>query len=67
MRTMCLTQSTWKVRNGEAQSAVETTPCCPPPIPFTDGSAPKQIPRMLTCKSFLIIVILSSFILLLSS
>ena len=27
-----LTQSTWKVRNGEARSAVEMTSCCPPPI-----------------------------------
>ena len=32
MRIRCLTQNTWKVRNGEAQSAVETTSCCPPPI-----------------------------------
>ena len=31
---MCLTPSTWKVQNGEARSAVETTPCCPPPIPL---------------------------------
>ena len=33
----CLTWSTWKVRNGEARSAGETTPCCPPP----HGSASK--------------------------
>ena len=38
MRIMCLTQSTWKVRNGEARSAVEMMPCCPPPIPL-HGSA----------------------------
>ena len=28
----CLTRSTWKVQNGNAWSAGETTPCCPPPI-----------------------------------
>ena len=38
MRIMCLTRSTWKVQNGEARSAVEMTPCCPPPIPL-HGSA----------------------------
>ena len=32
MRIRCLTQSTWKIRNREARSAGETTPCCPPPI-----------------------------------
>ena len=32
MHIRCLMQSTWKIRNGEAQSAGETTPCCPPPI-----------------------------------
>ena len=32
MRIRCLMQSTWKVQNGEARSAVETTPCCPLPI-----------------------------------
>ena len=38
MRIMCLTQSTWKVRNGKARSTVEMMPCCPPPIPL-HGSA----------------------------
>ena len=28
MRIRCLTRSTWKVRNGEARSAGEMTPCC---------------------------------------
>ena len=37
----CVMQSTWKVRNGEAWSAVETTPCCPPPIPACSQSANK--------------------------
>ena len=32
IRIRCLTRSTWKDRNGEAWSAGETTPCCPPPI-----------------------------------
>ena len=32
MYIVCLTLSTWKVRNGEAQSAGKTTACCPPPI-----------------------------------
>jgi len=32
MHIRCLTRSTWKVRNGKAWSAGETTPCCPPPI-----------------------------------
>ena len=32
MHIRWLTQSTWKVRNGEARITGETTPCCPPPI-----------------------------------
>jgi len=32
MHIRCLTRSTWKVRNGESQSAGETMPCCPPPV-----------------------------------
>ena len=40
MCIMCLTRSTWKVRNGEARSAVEMMLCCPPPIPL-HGSASK--------------------------
>ena len=32
MRIRFLTRSTWKVRNGKAQSAGEMTPCCPLPI-----------------------------------
>ena len=31
MRIMCLTRSTWKVRNGKARSTVEMTPCWPLP------------------------------------
>ena len=32
MHIRYLTRSTWKDRNGEARSASETMPCCPPPI-----------------------------------
>jgi len=39
MCIMCLTPSTWKVQNGKARSAVETTACCPPPILFTGQRA----------------------------
>ena len=66
MRIMRLTLSTWKVRKNKARSAVETTPCCPPPIPFT-GQRAKLIARVLTRNSFLVTFILSSFILLLNS
>ena len=35
LRIMCFTPNVWKVRSAKWWSAVETTPCCPPSIPFT--------------------------------
>ena len=63
----CVMRSTWKVRNGEARSAVETTPCCPLPIPACSQSANKVNRSGADAQVISCIVTLSSFILLLSS
>ena len=59
MRIMCLTRSMWKVRNGEARSAVEMTLCCPPPIPL-HGSASKVSSssgdaQVISCHRYLVV------------
>ena len=48
------------------RSTIETTPCCPLPIPFIVQRV-KYFAQVLMCKSSLVTIILSSFIPLLSS
>ena len=56
---MHIMRSTWKVRNGETQSTVKMTPCCPPPIPLhgsaSEVNSSSADAQVVSCHHYLVI------------